>query len=251
MTTDARFTLQLEPCDKEVISAGINALGGLFREGYTRDCSHVLAARPGSEKYKTALYYKESTRVRIVLPHWFDDCFKLLTRIPEEQYEWPDPPMLNSTQKFKKTRLSETTKALVKTDLLAEKPEKEQIRAMTAVQFDIWQGKRVLLSSGLNLDEGRRSAVEVSIRRAGGVPVELGDELVDIDSADVFITQYREGMAFVKVYLCAEFKPLVANLSSGCSSEENSRHTLMAVPRTQHAHTQPPSRPTFALPLLP
>lgn len=174
-------------------------MGGLFREGYTRDCSHVLAARPGSDKYTTAMYFKEKTRVHVVLPHWFDDCFKLLIRIPEDSYEWPDPPMLRLDQKFKKARLPEPTKTLVKADLLADKPEKEQIQALTAIQTDIWHGKKVLLSSSLGFDEGRRSAVEVSIKRAGGVPIELHDEGRDIDDADVLITQHREGATFVKV----------------------------------------------------
>ncbi|KAI5123689.1 hypothetical protein M0805_001717 [Coniferiporia weirii] len=188
----------LEACDKEVISAGINALGGLFREGYTRDCTHVLAARPGSDKYKTAMHYKPATRVHVVLPHWFDDCFKLFTRLPEDPYAWPDPPLLRTDQRFKKARLPDTTRSLVKTDVLAERPAVEQIKALVAIQTDIWHGKRVLLSSDLGLDLSRREAVQVSIQRAGGQSVASSEDGTDIDGADVYITQYRTGSAFVK-----------------------------------------------------
>ena len=182
------------------------------------------------------MHFREATKVKVVLPHWFDDCFKLLARVPEDSYEWPDPPMLRLDQKFKKQRLPEATKSFVKTDLLADKPEKDQIQALTAVQTDIWRGKKVLLSSSLGLDEGRRSAVEVSIKRAGGVPVELLDENTDIDDADVFITQHREGNTFVKVnFLWLSYHCAIDSLLSGNPSEQNHRYSAVAFPCPQHA----------------
>ncbi|KAL5518345.1 ESC4 [Sanghuangporus vaninii] len=188
----------LEPCDTEVIAAGINALGGLFREGYTRDCTHVLAARPDSDKYLTAMHYATATRVKVVLPHWFDDCFKLLVRLPEDPYVWPDPPLLRTNYALSKARLDPSTKALVKASVLEEESA-NKITAQVRSDRNIWHGKRILLSSTLNLADGRRGAVESSVKRSGGVIVQLsGDEVADVDSADVYITLHRVGMAFVK-----------------------------------------------------
>ncbi|THH09395.1 hypothetical protein EW145_g2052 [Phellinidium pouzarii] len=225
----------LEACDKEVVSAGINALGGLFREGYTRDCTHVLAPRPGSDKYSTAMHYKPATRVHVVLPHWFDDCFKLFTRLPEDPYAWPDPPLLRADQKFKKARLPDATRSLVKADVLAEKPDQAQVKALVATQTDIWHGKRVLLSSSLELERGRCEAVEVSIQRAGGLLVPLSDdEAVDIDCADVYITQYRTGSIFAKA--------VRANKTVGTLSWLFSVHKTCVVSRPQDQLLHFPTR---------
>ncbi|KAL5495911.1 ESC4 [Sanghuangporus weigelae] len=188
----------LEPCDTEVIAAGINALGGLFREGYTRDCTHVLAARPDSDKYLTAMHYATATRVKVVLPHWFDDCFKLLLRLPEDSYVWPDPPLLRTNYALSKARLDPSTKALVKASVLEEESA-DKITAQVRSDRNIWHGKSILLSSTLNLADGRREAVEASVKRSGGVIVQLsGDEVADVDSADVYVTLHRVGMAFMK-----------------------------------------------------
>ncbi|KAH8111185.1 hypothetical protein DFH11DRAFT_1859545 [Phellopilus nigrolimitatus] len=189
----------LEACDKEVICAGINALGGLYREGYTRDCTHVLAPRPGSDKYTTAIHYQSATHAHVVLPHWFDDCFKLFVRLDEAPYAWPDPPLLRAGLGLEKARLPIGTKAIVKSDVLADEIGQGQAKALVTIQKNIWKGKRVLLSLSLALEQGRREAVEVSIQRAGGQAVPLiGDENAAIDDADVYITQHRTGFAFVK-----------------------------------------------------
>lgn len=180
----------------------MNALGGLFRDGYTRDCTHVLAVRPGSDKYKTAMHYKGVTQVHVVLPHWFDDCFKLFVRLPEVNYAWPDPPLLRSNHSLSKSHLPSITKALVKTAVLEDEPEPARIAALNRSQQDIWGGKFVLLSSSLNLSDGRREAVEASVRRAGGVIVQhSGDEAIDVAQADVYIIQHRIGIPFVKVMI--------------------------------------------------
>ena len=48
-----------------------------------------------SEKYPTAAYYQKQTRVKILVPHWFDDVMRLgISTIPTLPYEWPDPEAL-------------------------------------------------------------------------------------------------------------------------------------------------------------
>lgn len=183
-----------------MIAAGINALGGLFREGYTRDCTHVLAVRPGSDKYNTALYYAKQTGVRVVLPHWFDDCFTLFVRQPEEPYEWPDPPILRPDYMLTKARLPPDMKALLKSAVMEEEPTDKLNSTLSRGQSDVWKGKKILLSPSLGLEKRRRAALQSWIMRGGGFVVHWSDdERSDIEECDIYITQHRAGRTFLKV----------------------------------------------------
>jgi hypothetical protein len=55
----------------------------------TKDTTHLLVLSPTGDKYKTARRYQPSTGIKIVLVHWFDDCFKVEHRLPEGPYEKP------------------------------------------------------------------------------------------------------------------------------------------------------------------
>ena len=83
--------------DLEVLSAGITALGGQWRTGSTKDITHLFAISPDSQKYATAMHFREETGVNIILPHWFDDAVRLgMGGLSTDVYEWPDPEMLRN-----------------------------------------------------------------------------------------------------------------------------------------------------------
>ncbi|KAH6906233.1 hypothetical protein BKA70DRAFT_439614 [Coprinopsis sp. MPI-PUGE-AT-0042] len=101
---------ELPPVDLEVLSGGIIALGGQWRTGLTKEVTHLFAIRarppvdenapPGtSTKYATALHFQAQTGVKVVLPHWFDDCVRLgisADTLDTKPYEWPNPPYLTN-----------------------------------------------------------------------------------------------------------------------------------------------------------
>ena len=88
----------MSTADLEVISAGITGLGGQFRHGLTRDVTHLFALTSSSDKYTTALHFKNETHMKILLPHWFDDVVTLgIGSLPTEGYEWPDPELLRDS----------------------------------------------------------------------------------------------------------------------------------------------------------
>ncbi|KAH6890227.1 hypothetical protein BKA70DRAFT_1442221 [Coprinopsis sp. MPI-PUGE-AT-0042] len=101
---------ELPPVDLEVLSGGIIALGGQWRTGLTKEVTHLFAIRarppvdenapPGtSTKYATALHFQAQTGVKVVLPHWFDDCVRLgisAETLDTKPYEWPNPPYLTN-----------------------------------------------------------------------------------------------------------------------------------------------------------
>ncbi|KDQ49612.1 hypothetical protein JAAARDRAFT_165491 [Jaapia argillacea MUCL 33604] len=213
----------LPPADLEVICAGITALGGQFREGLTRDVTHLFALTPSTPRYETAIYYQAQTKMKILIPHWFDDAVKLgYAGLPTEEYEWPEPVVLRPKMEGgmdenakKGGKLNGEKKALYRNAVMFSAksgrdvplPPGSQPHATTNETQDIWKGRRILVSPSLELKGGRREAVEVGIERAGGVVVRFESEDGDgdfeeeasrVDDADVLVTRYRAGAAYIK-----------------------------------------------------
>ena len=145
--------------------------------------------------------YREKTHVRVVLPHWFDDCFTLFVRQPEEPYEWPEPPILQPNFTLMKARLPPARKALVKSAIMDEEHTDKLNHTLSRGQSDVWKGKKILLSPSLNLEKRRRAALQSWISRGGGSVVTWShEELLDVEKCDIYITQHRVGKAFLKVH---------------------------------------------------
>ncbi|KAK0212813.1 hypothetical protein DFS33DRAFT_1284670 [Desarmillaria ectypa] len=199
----------LSTADIETLSAGITALGGQWRLGLTRDVTHLFAVSCSSDKYKTAMQYQEVTHINIILPHWFDDVIRLgMGSLDVAIYQWPDPSYLKDTQQSnlddakKMRKLDPDKKVLYKTALLRPDSDPSGISVK-----NVWERRRVLLSTSLELSEGRREAVEKSIRMAQGTILEYcsnngdGDEeeeLVNVEFCDVYITRFRSGKSYFK-----------------------------------------------------
>jgi hypothetical protein len=200
---------------------------------------------PSGPKYTTALHFQEQTRIKVVLPHWFDDAVRLgIGALDTSPYEWPEPVVLKGPavniptegaeggdkEKEKEEAIKKATRkldadkrALYKTaslwkpnDPLPIPSEPSSSTASTASPVDtkaknVWQGRRVLLSSTLELVGGRREAVEVGIVRAGGVVVHWDVEESEgrkkrksreaemVEQCDVFVTRFRNGKAYARV----------------------------------------------------
>ncbi|KLO16256.1 hypothetical protein SCHPADRAFT_901651 [Schizopora paradoxa] len=208
-------TSEIATSDQEIIAAGLNGLGGLYREGFTRDCTHLIVPRPGSTKYDTGIQLKSTMQMRVVVPQWFDDCFQQMLHLPEEPYEWPDPEILRSSNvggdpAKKKSVIPKPRRDLIRTALetLPEGDEKIRIEKLTAKSIpNVWAGRRILLSRNLDV-EHVMDFVKTSIKRGGGVLIDLDwsqdeddleeEELAKVSDADIYVTQYRAGRAYLK-----------------------------------------------------
>ncbi|KAF8587520.1 hypothetical protein K439DRAFT_819153 [Ramaria rubella] len=197
--------------DKEVIASGILAQGGAWREGLTRDVTHLFVTNTRSEKYQTAMHFRESAHITILLPQWFDQCWSTQMRLPPEVFQFPDPlylrkdhdsdsykvqMMINSHSDNKRLNHGIDKLALFSTLHITGKSSPSVPRPR-----DVWQGRSILLSSALELDAQRRESVEARIRRTGGIiviPDEENDETSAIERTDVFITRFRAGPAYAK-----------------------------------------------------
>lgn len=124
--------------------------------------------------------------------------------IPTTLFQFPDPPFLKlkDDPTWYKGQLSNPGD----TDYLKDGFNKKALFHVLAREpsfrerspRDIWQGRRILLSASLELNEDRRKALEERIRSTCGLVLSGSpeDEGTIIDSADVLITRYRSGPAY-------------------------------------------------------
>ncbi|KAI0779277.1 hypothetical protein C8Q74DRAFT_1258208 [Fomes fomentarius] len=201
--------------DCEVISAAVAALGGQWRAALTRDVTHLFALAPGSTKYQTAMHYKETTEVCVLVPHWFDDTVRLGIRdLPTRNYEWPEPRVFQSRPEGRTSQEDVDYEPPPERMMLYETASlsNEDQKKLRPASRNIWKGKRLLLGLSLDLSDNHRRALYADIRRQGGDVVELSsskslsdeerarDELAKLDDADIFVTRYRTGAAYAKAY---------------------------------------------------
>lgn len=157
---------------------------------------------PSGPKYTTALHFQDQTRIKVLLPHWFDDAVRIgMAALDTSPYEWPEPVVLKGPptpvvggegvdkDKEKEEAIKKATRkvdaekrALYKTASLwtpadplpmSAEPTSSTLSVASPVAStkNVWQGRLVLLSSTLELVGGRKEAVEIGITRAGGVVV--------------------------------------------------------------------------------
>ena len=164
-----------------------------------------------SEKYLTAVHYQKQTRVKILVPHWFDDVVRLgVAAIPTLPYEWPNPKVLRlislSPDSKRNYKPSEDKLSLYKSIVLGNSVNGDipENIGKASEHFNIWEGRRILLSVSLGLNPGRREAVIAGVKRYGGVVISVesaNDETKKVEDVDVLITKFRTGSAYFKVYL--------------------------------------------------
>ncbi|KAJ7072842.1 hypothetical protein C8F01DRAFT_1105429 [Mycena amicta] len=200
----------LRPGDEEVINAGILTLGGQWRMGLTKDVTHLFAGSALSEKYATAMQHRKdsNSRIKIVLPDWFDRAILFCAAVDTTPFEWPNPSVfdrnVSTPQKLKQAQqssMSPKKKALYDSVALEDAPAASD--SELDGHFNAWDGRRILLSTTLDLSASRKSLVEKNIRKAGGVVVRSRanvEELDLIDSCDVFVTRHRSGSLFFKAW---------------------------------------------------
>ncbi|KAJ7901920.1 hypothetical protein B0H14DRAFT_3723932 [Mycena olivaceomarginata] len=202
----------ISAADLPSLQAGIEGLGGQWRHGLTKDVTHLFTTSPGSEKYAIAMKYQDTTHVKVLLPHWFDDAIRLgsgnLSTLP---YEWPDPKVLQplpSVEEAKIEKAARTSRKLSATKHMFYKtaiwnPDKGgPFPGPAEPEREVWGGRKILLSSSLGLEEDKRRVVEEAVEAAGGLILYISDnndeeeENDRVPECDVLVTRWRSGKAF-------------------------------------------------------
>ncbi|KAL6875011.1 BRCT domain-containing protein [Trichoderma novae-zelandiae] len=192
----------LPQMDKESILGATMALGGQESKDAGRLTTHICALSMSHPKIVTAL--EKGWKGKVVLPHWFDDCFKLGKRIDEGPYLLPDPEIL---KKGADEDLDiPTNKNLVGAS--SANPEYLPLSDGNSARppVTVFQDKRILLGEDIKESITSRlvNVLKEIIEYGGGRLVE------DVDDCDTLICQYREGEQYVRAsQSCKE----VGNLS--------------------------------------
>ncbi|EFW23239.1 hypothetical protein D8B26_006740 [Coccidioides posadasii str. Silveira] len=167
--------------DKDAIIGGVLAMGGLYTARLTSSTTHLVALNMDTDKCRQAA--GRLSNLKIVLPHWFDDCLKLGKRIDERPYMLPDPEILRA-------RCDDPIKGTTNKDIIgASTPEPRYLLSADEVRDDlnVFDGKSVMISSDLKIGERLLQCLETLIVKGGGRIA------YDVGSADIYVGRYREG----------------------------------------------------------
>ncbi|KAL2865490.1 BRCT domain-containing protein [Aspergillus lucknowensis] len=172
--------------DKDAIIGGVLAKGGLYNSRVTQMCSHLVDLTVDSDKAR--LVRERNLQVKIVLPHWFDDCLKLGRRIDERPYMLPDPEILRAAPDL-------PIRSAENRDIVgASTPEPSTlptpITSPVKGKLDVFHGRTVMLSPDLGIGSHLQKTISDLIREGGG------EVTSDVSKATTLICRYREGFAY-------------------------------------------------------
>lgn len=167
--------------DKDAIVGGVLAMGGLYSPRITSLVTHLVDLTTESDKAKIVAAKKLNTK--IVLPHWFDDCLKLGRRIDERPYTLPDAEILRAAP-------DAPVQSSENKDIIgASTPDPSGLPSARR-NLNVFEGKKVMLSSDLSIGSHLRASIEDIIEHGGGTITS------DVYKADMFICRYREGIEY-------------------------------------------------------
>ncbi|KAH8897023.1 BRCT domain-containing protein [Thozetella sp. PMI_491] len=178
--------------DKEAIIGATMALGGMESRELSRMTTHLVALSMDHPKCQEAKV--KNPKCMIILPHWFDDCFKLGKRIQERPYLFPDPEILRQGPEVDiQIPSSQTLNGATSTipNSLAM-PKANLSEDSARGRLVVFAQRSLLLSSDLPINDRLRKILHGLVEDGGGKIVDL------VDDCDMFICHYREGEQYVR-----------------------------------------------------
>jgi twin BRCT domain len=169
--------------DADAIAGGILAMGGLFTSKLTSQVTHIVALSVESEQVEIAK--KRKSHVRVVLPHWFDDCLRLGRKIDESPYELPNPEILQRSH----TKVPVGNSRGAVSGALDPHPTTSPPSTPSDArkELGVFKNKKVMLGKDLGIGSHLRDVLTGIIKFGGGKIV------ATVSQSDIFICKYREG----------------------------------------------------------
>lgn len=127
--------------------------------------------------------------MKVVLPHWFDDCLKLNRRIDEAPYLLPNPEIerLDISQPVPLPRGPDLTYSHAHNGgAMAHDPPSPR------PNFEAFARKRVRLGEDLELSSRLKTVISTIILQAKGEIVEK------VSDANIYVGQFRDGDEYIQ-----------------------------------------------------
>lgn len=173
--------------DADAIAGGIVAMGGNFTSKITSLVTHVVALTMDNDMCETAV--QRRLDVKIVLPHWFDDCLKLGRKIDEQPYQLPDPDILQIEHTRAPTSGTKSKQVAGATD---PHPDQDKPVPHESRPVKIFKGKKFMLSDDLGIGSHLLGILHGMIIASSGKIVD------DVEKANYYVCKYREGQDYIK-----------------------------------------------------
>ncbi|KAE8152133.1 BRCT domain-containing protein [Aspergillus avenaceus] len=181
--------------DKDAIIGGVVAKGGLYSPKVTQLVTHLVDLTADSDKAKMAQARK--LNVKIVLPHWFDDCLKLGRRIDERPYTLPNPEILRAGP-------DAPIRSTENRDIVGASTADPTKLPTPRPRLDVFEGKQIMLSTDLGIGSHLLDSITEIIEDGGGTVT------ADVSKADILVCRFREGFAY---RMASKLNKDVGNLS--------------------------------------
>ena len=191
--------------DQDAIIAGVMALGGQHSSPLSKLVTHIVTTDGDDAKCEIAR--DKGLSCKILLPHWFDDCFRLGKKINERPYTFPDPEILCrdnpvKIREFQSSTLDGATSATPSTLPVSSQPTPSPSEHRK--NLNAFMCKKMFLAKDLQLSDHLYRTLAELIDHGGAT---IADK---VEEADIYIGQYRDGKDYIKA--SREGKE-VANLS--------------------------------------
>ncbi|KAK4677016.1 regulator of Ty1 Transposition [Podospora pseudoanserina] len=171
--------------DKEAICGGVLALGGMESKDLNKLTTHICALTLEHPKCQEAL--EKKLKAKIVLPHWFDDCFRLGKRIDEGPYLLPDPEVLRTASE-EPVKIPSSQQLEGASSAVPSGPYEPQ----GGEKLVVFSQKKVLLGDDLPINDSTRKTIGEKIARGGGEVVGT------VEECNTFVGHYRDGEQYVR-----------------------------------------------------
>ncbi|KAG7194784.1 uncharacterized protein KQ657_004465 [Scheffersomyces spartinae] len=187
----------LPPGDKELIYGGIAAFGGHYLDDLSKFTTHLISLDMKTEKSIIALAAVAAgaeddsvPAIKVVLPHWIDDCFKAGKMLDEKPYLLPNPPILVNGKREPASSLDIVNlETQLSQDDQWEIPHNDDNHSKKSQASMFLESKRVFIHSDYNVSERLFKTIVDLVAKHGGIMKETFSE----DDVDIYIGKYRRG----------------------------------------------------------
>lgn len=166
--------------DKDALIAGVTCFGGQYSDRLTKLCTHIVALSADNDMCR--LVEEKSLPIKIVLPHWFDDCLKLGRLIAPDPYTLPDPKILRPDCQASNIQIYSSQDIDGATSLSPDPPNPGIQQICT-----VFRGRVIKLEEALHISDHLRSTLDSIIVAGGGSVTKLTRD------ADILVCQLRSG----------------------------------------------------------